>query len=245
MGKNIVEAVRMISIVLSIFIIIYFPNLAIATFAIFVLRGTVIGLRYRFSFVKRPEDYSSPEGAAKAVEALGKPLIDSKFKDVRSEAEPLIKAITQYHDLVIEDLIEAHLRPHAGWFKKQFDAYVKELRSVSYETLVTTDEHLEHYDDFSNLVAESRLYSASQTNYEASVRVFSALGLTGYARMDWRLNSSGEPVFLEANPNPALSQDDDFALAAKSAGVSYGELIARIIESAILSEKMKSRASGT
>lgn len=84
-----------------------------------------------------------------------------------------------------------------------------------------------------------------KTIKEASVRVFSALGLTGYARMDWRLNSSGEPVFLEANPNPALSQDDDFALAAKSAGVSYGELIARIIESAILSEKMKSRASGT
>jgi D-alanine-D-alanine ligase len=75
--------------------------------------------------------------------------------------------------------------------------------------------------------------------------VFSSLGLTGYARMDWRLNSSGQPVFLEANPNPALSQDDDFALAAKSAGVSYGELIARIIESALLSEKMKSRASGT
>jgi D-alanine-D-alanine ligase len=87
--------------------------------------------------------------------------------------------------------------------------------------------------------------AASRTLKEASMSVFSSLGLTGYARMDWRLNSSGQPVFLEANPNPALSQDDDFALAAKSAGVSYGELIARIIESALLSEKMKSRASGT
>lgn len=87
--------------------------------------------------------------------------------------------------------------------------------------------------------------AVAKTLKEASIKVFKSLGLTGYARMDWRLNSLGEPVFLEANPNPALSQDDDFALAAKSAGVSYGELIARIIESAIMSEKMKSRASGT
>ncbi len=87
--------------------------------------------------------------------------------------------------------------------------------------------------------------AVAKTLKEASIKVFKSLGLKGYARMDWRLNESGEPVFLEANPNPALSQDDDFALAAKSAGISYGELIARIIESAILSEKMKSRASGT
>lgn len=87
--------------------------------------------------------------------------------------------------------------------------------------------------------------AVAKTLKEASIKVFKSLGLTGYARMDWRLNGSGEPFFIEANPNPALSQDDDFALAAKSAGVSYGELIARIIESAIISEKMKSRASGT
>jgi len=130
-----------------------------------VLRGTVIGLRYRFGFAKRPDDYSSPEGAAKAVEALGKLLSDSKFKDVRSEAEPLINTITLYQDLVADDLIEAHLRPHAGWFKRQFEAHVKELRSVSAETPVTTVEYVEHYDDFSNLVAEIRLYPASQNNY--------------------------------------------------------------------------------
>ena len=61
--------------------------------------------------------------------------------------------------------------------------------------------------------------------------------------MDWRLSESGAPVFLEANPNPALSQDDDFALAAKASGMSYGELIAQIIASAISSGNLKSVAS--
>lgn len=77
----------------------------------------------------------------------------------------------------------------------------------------------------------------------SSIQVFRSLGLTGYARMDWRLNNDGEPVFLEANPNPALSQDDDFALAAKLSGVSYMELIAQIIESALCSSELDIMAS--
>ncbi len=83
----------------------------------------------------------------------------------------------------------------------------------------------------------------TKTLRDTSVKVFRSLGLSGYARMDWRLSENGEPVFLEANPNPALSQDDDFALAVKASGMSYGELIAQIIASAILSGNLKSLAS--
>jgi D-alanine-D-alanine ligase len=66
-----------------------------------------------------------------------------------------------------------------------------------------------------------------------SVSLFKILGLKGYARLDWRLTHDGEPVFLEANPNPALSQDDDFAKAAKTHGYAYGELIATIAQGAV------------
>lgn len=71
---------------------------------------------------------------------------------------------------------------------------------------------------------------------EQSIKIFTSLGLRGYARVDWRLTEGGDPVFLEVNPNPALSQDDDFARAAKSAGYSYGELISEIIGSALHQE---------
>jgi D-alanine-D-alanine ligase len=79
-----------------------------------------------------------------------------------------------------------------------------------------------------NLQAET-----SKTLAEASIKIFRAFGLRGYARLDWRLTEPGQPVFLEANPNPALAIDDDFAKAAKLAGYSYGELIAVIIGSAL------------
>ncbi len=72
-----------------------------------------------------------------------------------------------------------------------------------------------------------------------SVRLFKSLGLKGYARLDWRLPQVGEPVLLEANPNPALSQDDDFAKAAKTDGLSFTELIATISHDATRSRKYR------
>jgi len=59
--------------------------------------------------------------------------------------------------------------------------------------------------------------------------IYRALNLNGYARMDLRLASDSEPVFIEANPNPMLAKDEDFALAARKAGLDYPKLISKII----------------
>jgi D-alanine-D-alanine ligase len=60
-------------------------------------------------------------------------------------------------------------------------------------------------------------------------RVYRVLRLTGYARMDLRLSADGQVYVLEANPNPALSADEDLALSAKDEGLSYPELLQRIV----------------
>jgi len=59
---------------------------------------------------------------------------------------------------------------------------------------------------------------------------YQALGLTGYARMDLRLTPDGELYLLEANPNPHIGADEDFAQSAQSAGVPYPELVSRILQ---------------
>jgi D-alanine-D-alanine ligase len=60
-------------------------------------------------------------------------------------------------------------------------------------------------------------------------RIYRALGLTGYARVDLRLAPDGRVYVLEANPNPDLSLDEDFALSAEASGLDYDKLIGRIV----------------
>lgn len=60
-------------------------------------------------------------------------------------------------------------------------------------------------------------------------RIYRLLGLTGYARIDFRLSSQGKLYLLEANPNPNIAADEDFAASAKCAGIGYEPLLQRIL----------------
>lgn len=62
-----------------------------------------------------------------------------------------------------------------------------------------------------------------------SKRIYKALHLTGYARMDFRLRADGSLFVLEANANPNVSEGEDFADSARAAGVSYDDLLAKIL----------------
>ena len=57
--------------------------------------------------------------------------------------------------------------------------------------------------------------------------------LSGYARVDFRLDAQGEPSILEVNMNPCLSPDAGFAAAAKEAGYSYEAMIGAIVEASL------------
>jgi D-alanine-D-alanine ligase len=60
-------------------------------------------------------------------------------------------------------------------------------------------------------------------------RAYRILGLSGYARLDLRLDSSGRVYIIEANANPQLAYGEDFAESAERAGLTYEQLLQRII----------------
>jgi D-alanine-D-alanine ligase len=60
-------------------------------------------------------------------------------------------------------------------------------------------------------------------------RAFRALELSGYARIDLRLDAEGRVWVLEANPNPQIARGEDFAASADKVGVSYEQLMQRIL----------------
>ncbi len=62
-----------------------------------------------------------------------------------------------------------------------------------------------------------------------ALRCWDAMGLAGYARVDFRVDTAGNPWILEVNTNPCLSPDAGFAAAAQRAGISFHDMVTRIL----------------
>jgi len=60
-------------------------------------------------------------------------------------------------------------------------------------------------------------------------RVYRALDMNGYGRIDLRLNAANEIYVLEANPNPGIARDEDCTHSAIKAGMSYEEFIQKLL----------------
>jgi D-alanine-D-alanine ligase len=63
-------------------------------------------------------------------------------------------------------------------------------------------------------------------------KVYRVLKIRGFGRVDVRFTPNGEVVVIEANPNPSLACEDDFAQSAATAGLPYDALIQKILDTA-------------
>lgn len=70
----------------------------------------------------------------------------------------------------------------------------------------------------------------TKKEFEAlSKRVYRILGLSGYARVDYRLTQGGRIYLIEVNPNPQIAHQEDFADSAEHCGVPYEALLQKIM----------------
>lgn len=78
--------------------------------------------------------------------------------------------------------------------------------------------------------AASDLDSATQERIsKLCKRVYRALSMSGYGRMDLRMTDSGEIYVIEANANPNIEFGEDFAESAELVGINYEALLQRIL----------------
>lgn len=68
---------------------------------------------------------------------------------------------------------------------------------------------------------------------ETALKAWEVLGCKGYARMDLRVDETGQPFVLEVNCNPDLSPEAGFSLSAHAAGYSYEEMVLKILHLAL------------
>jgi D-alanine-D-alanine ligase len=68
---------------------------------------------------------------------------------------------------------------------------------------------------------------------ELALRTYRLLGCSAFARVDLMLDTGGELTVLEANPIPGLTETSLLPQAAEAAGISFDELVGRIVELAL------------
>jgi len=68
---------------------------------------------------------------------------------------------------------------------------------------------------------------------DLAVECWRLFSLRGYARVDFRVDSAGQPWILEINTNPCIAPTSGFAAAVEQAGLSYDDGIQRIVEAAL------------
>jgi D-alanine-D-alanine ligase len=68
---------------------------------------------------------------------------------------------------------------------------------------------------------------------DLAVRTYRLLGCSAFARVDLMLGAADDLTVLEANPIPGLTETSLLPQAAEAAGISFDELVGRILELAL------------
>ena len=62
---------------------------------------------------------------------------------------------------------------------------------------------------------------------------YRVVGCRDFGRVDFRVDRAGHPYVLEINPLPSLSTEDVFNFVAKTKGMTHGDIINQILDTAV------------
>lgn len=170
------------------------------------------------------------EGTGKGIEQ------DSKVTDHRQ----LIRvAMDRFHRFGQHLLVEEFLPGReftVGITGTGEDARVLGLMEVQYKSHevsgIYSYQNKAHYEDFVNYtLPDKTIYDACS---KVALDAWNALGCRDGGRVDLRMNAEGIPNFIEVNPLAGLNPiHSDLPILARKSGISYKELLQKIMNSAL------------
>jgi D-alanine-D-alanine ligase len=189
--------------------------------------------------VRRPEELTFPLLVKSTTEEGSNGIAQASVVNDDAQLVERVQFIHErYGDAIAEQYIEGR------------ELYVGVLGNRQLQTLPVWELYLDNLPEDAPRIATRRVKVdvAYQSKYgivshaardltpamertiaEQCKRMYRLLNLSGYARMDLRLTPAGDVYLLEANPNPQICRGEDFADSAAAAGVSYEQLIQKIV----------------
>ena len=104
--------------------------------------------------------------------------------------------------------------------------------------LIKLETPREFYDYEAKYLAEDTRYiipcglaaDAERALQRQVLAAFDTLGCSGWGRIDLMLDAAGRPWFIEANTSPGMTDHSLVPMAARHAGLSFEDLVLRILE---------------
>jgi D-alanine-D-alanine ligase len=139
----------------------------------------------------------------------------------------LIERYIEGRELYVGVLGNGHLHVFPVW-ELVMDNLPDDARRIATERVKWSRKYQDKYGITSREARNLTDGKAEEIQHLAK-RVYRALGLSGYARIDLRMDETGQLHVLEANPNPQIAQDEDFADSAQKFGYPYKDLLQELL----------------
>ena len=100
------------------------------------------------------------------------------------------------------------------------------------------DYHHKYFSDDTKYLCPRRSRPTSRPGSRSScLRAYRALGARGWGRIDVMLRADGAPFLLELNTSPGMTGHSLVPMAARAVGISYEDLVLRILALATLDDR--------
>jgi D-alanine-D-alanine ligase len=136
----------------------------------------------------------------------------------------------EFNVAVIEREGEPHLLPIGEIVFERWDAGKPRIVGYAAKWQEATSEYRDTVRRFGWQKGEAAL---KETLEQITRDCWTLFGLTGYARVDFRVDPAGRPFVLEVNPNPCLEPDAGLPASSAQAGLAYDDLIEGIVRAAL------------
>jgi len=211
--------------------ILSYHRLPLADFAVFPRRRKVRRpRRLRFPLIVKSATLDASIGISQASVVDDDQKLEERVRFIHEsiDTDALVEEYIEGRELYVGILGDRRLAVLPIW-ELSFDGMPEESRKIATERLKWSLTYRKKHSIVSGPARELPDKVAARVR-ELCRRAYRNLMLSGYARIDLRLREDGLPFVMEANPNPQLSADEDFAESARAAGLGYEALVQRIVD---------------
>ncbi len=180
-------------------------------------------------FVKSSTEDASLGIAHASVVTDGRQLLERiDFIHEQTHSDALVEEYIEGRELYVGVIGNSRLKVLPVW-EMRFGSLPDSLPAIATRKVKWDRRYQERYGITTAAAAGLPEGTAARLE-QMSRRIFRALHLTGYARMDFRLRPDGGLYVLEANANPNISMAEDFSQSALTAGMRYRDVLNRIMQ---------------